>query len=121
MTILAILIGGSIGAISRYGLMTFLSSYGVISTLMINILGSFILGFFIELSSLYGSTSQIFKSFLVIGVLGSFTTFSTFSLDTVTLYQKGAIFHSVAYVVGSTTLSIGALFLGLSFMKLFSS
>lgn len=63
---------------------------------------------------------QEVRAFLTIGFLGAFTTFSTFSLDAVTLYERGEIALSGAYILGSVVLSIAGLFAGLLLVRLVS-
>jgi len=60
------------------------------------------------------------RAFLTIGLLGAFTTFSTFSLDVVTLYRDRTLTIVVSYIVASLVLSIGGLLLGLAAGKVFS-
>ena len=87
---LLVAFGGSIGASTRYFfyLMSktfFSSSYLFINTLIINIIGSFLIGYLIVLIENKSFSQDFLKYFLVIGVLGSFTTFSAFSLETIEL------------------------------------
>ena len=80
-------------------------------------LGSFVLGIIIELSALVWSPSPELRAMLVVGVLGSFTTFSTFSLDVVTLYQRGDYLACGVYIGASVVLSIVALFAGMTAIR----
>ena len=116
-TLLAVAFGGAVGAVARYLTMSVLGlwfgaafPYG---TLIVNTLGSFVLGAIVELSALVWSPSAELRAMLVIGVLGSFTTFSAFSLDAVTLYQRGDYAACGVYVAGSVVLSILGLFAGM--------
>ncbi len=114
---LAIALGGAIGACLRFALSDWmLHLFGrafPFGTLLVNILGSFVIGL------LYGLliTEQIapnpWRIFVGIGVLGAFTTFSTFSMDTVLLLQQGDWFKAVANVVLNVVLCLTLAWLGL--------
>ena len=113
--------GGAIGAIGRYLAM---SAVGAVfghgfpySTLFVNVVGSFVLGAFIEGSAIAWSPSAPVRSLVVIGMLGAFTTFSTFSLDTVTLLTRGETAPAVMYIVASVVVSVAALWAGMSLMR----
>lgn len=115
--ILLVASGGAIGSVSRYlvgMLMTRIFGaafpYG---TLTVNIAGGFLMGLFIELLTRRFDGSSELRLFVAIGILGGFTTFSSFSLDVVLLWQRGAVASAAIYVLASVFLSIGALFLGL--------
>ena len=82
-------------------------------TLTVNVVGGFLMGLFIELLARRFDGSSELQLFVAIGILGGFTTFSSFSLDVVLLWQRGEIGTAAFYVLASVTLSIGALFLGL--------
>jgi len=110
-------LGGAVGAVGRYGVSIFVTSiagfgfpYG---TLCVNIIGSLVLGIFIEVSALAWSPSHEIRTFIVVGVLGSFTTFSMFSLDVVSLMTRGETVPALIYMASSVLLSIGAIWLGL--------
>ena len=119
--LLAIAGGGAVGAVARYLVMT--SVAGVLGgafpwgTLAVNIIGSFVLGALVEVMALVWSVGMEMRAFLVVGMLGAFTTFSTFSLDTVTLYERGAYLGLGAYLSASVVLSVGALFAGLAAVR----
>ena len=113
--------GGAAGAAMRYLVMIAAAHLWGISfpwgTLTVNVLGSFILGVLVEAMALTWSVSEGVRAFLVVGVLGAFTTFSTFSLDVVTLYEKGEWGFAAAYVLASVILSVLALFAGLALAR----
>ena len=67
-----------------------------------------------------GDPSQHWRLFLMTGILGGYTTFSAFSLDTVLLYERGELGLAVVYVLGSVVLSIAGLFAGLALVRHFS-
>lgn len=113
--------GGAAGAVGRYLVMSQVAHwmgdkfpYG---TLAVNVLGSLVLGVLIELFALSWSASQETRALLTVGVLGAFTTFSTFSMDTVLLIERGQTAAAALYIVASVVLSVGALFAGLSIVR----
>ncbi len=115
--IMAIALGGAIGAVGRYlvaGQVLKLVGGGFPwGTVAVNILGSFAMGALIELMALKWSISAELRGFLTMGILGAFTTFSTFSLDVATLSGRGDFLAAAGYVLISVTASILALFAGL--------
>lgn len=84
--------------------------------MVVNILGSFLMGVLVVL--LVRKGGQAPAPFLMTGVLGGFTTFSAFSLDAITLYERGQFAAASGYVVGSVVLSLAGLFAGLSVARL---
>ena len=120
--VLAIALGGAIGAVGRHYVsvaMALLLGHGFPwGTLVVNIVGSFIMGALIETMALVWSPTAEMRALLTVGVLGAFTTFSTFSLDVATLYERGATLVLTAYVIASVAISILALFAGLRLMRL---
>lgn len=116
-----IAIGGALGAVSRF-LLTALSGHWLghgfpYGTIIVNVLGAFVLGALVEVMALTWSPGQDVRAFLVVGLLGSFTTFSAFSLDAVTLLDRGEIVLSAAYIGFSVVLSIVAFYGGLSLFR----
>ena len=115
--LLSVAIGGAVGATARYLLGsqigTWLAAGSPWITLMVNILGSFVLGVFVTLSAFVWSPSVPLRAFIVVGVLGGFTTFSAFSLDVVLLAERGRLETAVLYALASLFLAVGALFAGL--------
>ena len=119
--ILSVAAGGAVGAVARYLVMTatgaLLGSGFPWATLAVNVAGSFILGALVEAMALSWSVGMELRAFLVVGVLGAFTTFSTFSLDVAVLYERGAFAAIAAYIAASVILSVGGLFLGLALVR----
>lgn len=115
--LIAVACGGAIGALGRYGtqalIVRFFGPDFPLGTLTVNILGSALMGFLVHLLLVRGASAEV-RGFILIGCLGALTTFSTFSLDAVTLYERGAVGQAAVYVVASLVLSVGALFGGLS-------
>lgn len=119
--ILAIAGGGALGALGRHyfglaALKLFGASFPY-GTLGVNILGSFLMGIIIVALSHSLEISNEVKAFLTVGFLGSFTTFSTFSLDVVTLWERGETYSALGYVILSVVLSILSLFIGMAIMR----
>ena len=83
------------------------------ATLFINATGSLIMGLAAAWFAFKGDASQHWRLFLTTGILGGYTTFSTFSLDAALLYERGQLGLAAFYVIGSVVLSIGGLFAGL--------
>ncbi len=114
---LAVAIGGAIGAMARHGVsrisMHILGPNFPWGTLSVNIIGSFAMGLLISWFAIKEPTSPALRAFFTVGILGAFTTFSTFSLDVVTLYRDRTIFDAGGYLLASVVLSISGLLLGL--------
>jgi len=113
---LAIAAGGAIGALLRYWMSTFVYSilgrgfpYG---TLVVNVVGSLAMGylFVVFLDRLAGDV--IWRAAILIGVLGAFTTFSTFSIETVNLLENGEHMKAVSNIVLSALLCVAAAWIG---------
>ena len=119
--LLAVALGGALGASGRHlvsrGMVHLLGAGFPWGTLLVNVLGSFLMGVLIEMAALRLELSNEMRAFLFVGVLGGFTTFSTFALDTVSLYERGDLMASFLYVLGSVTLSVAGLFAGLAIMR----
>jgi CrcB protein len=115
--IIAVGVGGGIGAIARY---LFMSACGRLcgtsfpwGTLGVNVIGCFIMGVLVEVMARRWSADQAMRALLTTGFLGGFTTFSTFSLDFAVLVGRGAQLSAALYVVASVALSLLAVFAGL--------
>jgi CrcB protein len=122
--ILAIAAGGAIGSVLRHfagsGAMALLGLAFPYGTLFVNIFGSFLMGVFVGSFAQYGNLSPELRAFLTVGLLGGFTTFSSFSLDVVTLYERGEVAAAILYVALSVILSLAAIFAGLFLMRSFA-
>ncbi len=107
--------GGFIGAILRYWVSAWIQMGGItfpLGTLGVNTIGSFILGFVLYLSEFKGIFSEEARMFLAIGVLGSFTTMSTFSYESLKLLEQNQIMLFLANVVATLVLTLIAVYLG---------
>ncbi len=118
---LAVAAGGAAGSVARYffaGQAVRLLGAGFPwGTLGVNIIGSLAMGLVSGLISARTSLPQEIQLFLGVGLLGGFTTFSAFSLDVIALYERGQFALAAAYSAASFGLSVGALMLGLTFMR----
>ncbi len=88
-----------------------------LATLIINVLGSFLMGVLAEGFALRGAAGHPARLFLTTGVLGGFTTFSTFSLDAISLYQRGEPATAAVYVVVSVAAGLLGLIAGIALMR----
>jgi CrcB protein len=87
------------------------------STLFVNVSGSLAIGLIAGWFALRGQAGQTLRLFLTTGVLGGYTTFSTFALDTALLWERGQVWGTAFYVASSVLLSIGGAFLGLAIIR----
>ena len=115
-TLLFIAVGGSIGAVLRYG-----ASLGVVSimgrgfpygTLFVNVAGSLLIGFLSVIMLDRFNVGPEWRAAIFVGVLGSFTTFSTFSLETLNLLEQGELIAAITNVLLSIVVCLVAVWLG---------
>jgi fluoride exporter len=115
--VLAVALGGALGSLARYFLagtiQSAVSPGFPLGIFVVNISGGFIMGVIVELGALKMTLTPELRAFLTVGVLGGYTTFSTFSLDSALLIERGAWGSAAAYMAGSAILSVLALFCGL--------
>lgn len=105
-------IGGGLGSVARYGLYRAFPGHAfALATLSVNIAGSLVIGLLAAIPALRGGP---WGALLMTGALGGFTTFSTFSLDVVTLWERGQGALALLYVAGSVLLSLLAVMAGLT-------
>jgi len=114
-TLLQVALGGAIGSMLRYltnvGSMRLIGPGYPSGTLIVNILGSFAMGVLVVVLAQKGGMRH--APLLMTGLLGGFTTFSAFSLDAVTLYERGQAATAAGYVAGSVVASLLALVAGI--------
>jgi CrcB protein len=114
-TLLQVALGGAFGASARY--LVNVSTMRLIgpgfpwATLAVNVIGSFLMGALVVILAHKDATRL--APFLMTGVLGGFTTFSAFSLDALTLWERGQTGPAAAYVLGSVIVSLGAILAGM--------
>lgn len=120
-TVIAVAIGGALGSVARYALNVLAENrlgadfpWGI---LIVNVLGSFAIGVLFVLLVERPGLSEAWRAFLMVGFLGGFTTFSTFSLQALELLQTGRYLESAAYVLGSMVLSIIGCLVGILLMR----
>ena len=121
MAFLIVFFGGGIGAAIRHGInvgVTRLLGNGIpYATFFINITGSIIMGLAAGYFAFKSGGSQHWRLFLTTGILGGYTTFSTFSLDAALLYERGEAGLAAVYVIGSVVIAIAGLFAGLALVR----
>ena len=116
-TLLSVAAGGAIGASLRFlagvAVLRAVGQTGFpLTIILVNVVGSFLMGVFVVLAAHRGLTHL--SPFVMTGLLGGFTTFSAFSLEAVTLYERGDVGQAAAYVALSVVLSILGLVAGLA-------
>ncbi|PID35599.1 MAG: fluoride efflux transporter CrcB [Rhodobacterales bacterium] len=115
MNLLQVALGGALGAMARYlttTSVTRLIGHGFpLGTMVANVLGGLAMGALVVILAHRQATH--FAPFLITGLLGGFTTFSAFSLDAVTLFERGQTGAAALYVGASVGLSIAALWAGM--------
>ena len=118
MTVLWVALGGALGSVARYALsgiaVRWLGAGFPYGTLFVNMTGSFTIGLLAALVAADGrpSLGADARAFLLVGVLGGFTTFSSFSLETLNLARSGALAPAMLNVAGSVVLCLGAVSFG---------
>ena len=114
--IFSIAAGGAFGAVGRYVVMArvgaWLGGNFPYSTLAVNVIGSFVLGALVEAMALFWSPGEGMRAFLVVGMMGAFTTFSTFSMDLFSMMEKGNAFGTGVYVTASVLMCVFGYFCG---------
>ena len=119
--VLSIAAGGALGSVLRHfagksAVMLFGAAFPY-GTLFVNVAGSFVMGVFVSLFAHTLNPSQEMRAFLTVGLLGGFTTFSSFSLDVATLYERGQIGTAALYVALSLILSFAGIFAGIFLVR----
>lgn len=114
MNLLLVMIGGFFGTICRFALDEWIQTNNgfPLGTFLINLIGCFILGWFLTFVSQKKKISPDFTLLTGTGFIGSFTTFSTFSVETLNLFQEGLIFMGILYVLATTALGLVLAYLG---------
>ena len=118
VTYLWIALGGALGSMARFGCSSLIAGWFgqtfPLGTLAINVLGSFVIGFFATLTGPDGRllVSGDFRQFVMVGICGGYTTFSSFSLQTLTLAQDGELFRAGLNIAASVVLCLLSVWLG---------
>ena len=120
--LLFIALGGAFGAVCRYGLVNFINQlhhgkfpYG---TMAVNVIGSFVIGIMYVFIAERLSLHPDWRSILIVGFLGAFTTFSTFSLETITLIEHGQLLTAGTYIVSSVLVCLVMTWLAITLTRL---
>lgn len=120
-TIISIALGGAIGAVLRFLLSRFIGNSNMtifpLGTFIVNIIGCFFIGILYTIFDKILVSSE-FRAFLLIGLIGAFTTFSTFVLETFNLFQDKEIFIGLLNVILSNLIGFICLFLGIIIARL---
>ena len=113
--LLIVAAGGALGAVARYGVGRLLPASGwPWPTLTVNVVGGLLMGLLAGwLAFRGGAQAETIRLFVAVGLLGGFTTFSAFSLETALMIEKRQFALATGYVAASVVLSVAALFLGL--------
>ena len=121
INLLVIAIGGALGAMARYA--TGLAASNLLpatfpfATLIVNVTGSFIIGCAYPLIAQASGAKTLYHGLILVGFLGAFTTFSTFSLDTLQLLETGQGIRAVMNVLSNLVLCLAACWLGLTLVR----
>lgn len=116
-TCLVVILGGAIGTLGRYLVSVWalpISRELPWGTILINITGSFVIGFFGTLTLAHGRfpVSENMRLFVMVGICGGYTTFSSFSLQTLDLIRSGAVMRATVNIIASVALCVGAVAIG---------
>ena len=124
MGFLIVFLGGGLGAALRHGVnllsARLLGTGFNYATLFENVSGSVVMGLLVGYFAFKGGVPQHWRLFLTTGILGGYTTFSAFSLDTVLLYERGETALAAFYVLASVGFAVSGLFAGLALVRHFS-
>ncbi|GGD89692.1 putative fluoride ion transporter CrcB [Aureimonas endophytica] len=122
--IVLVALGGAIGSVGRQlvnlGAARLFGPGLPLGTFTVNLVGAFAMGVFIELLARRLGGSAELRVFVATGIIGGFTTFSSFALDTAVLWERGEAATAFAYVAGTLILGFGALFAGLALARHFA-
>jgi CrcB protein len=124
MGFLIVFLGGGLGAALRHGvnlvMARWIGTHFPYATLTENVTGSLVMGLLAGYFAFVGEVPQHWRLFFTTGILGGYTTFSAFSLDSALLYERGEVGLAALYVLLSVGLSIGGLFAGLAIVRHFT-
>lgn len=117
MNILFVAVGGAVGSVLRYLLGTWIQSVSKsidfpFGTLTVNLIGCFVIGFLSQLAEARGAFTSESRALVFVGILGGFTTFSSFGNDTINLLRDGETFNALANVGANVILGLSLVWLG---------
>ena len=119
--VLAVAAGGALGASARYlmgvAIGRWIGHGFPWGTLTVNVLGALAIGLLIGIFTLVWSPGRTMQAFLTVGFLGGLTTFSTFSLDVVTLAERGQYMPAALYIVASVVVCVACVFAGMALAR----
>ena len=119
---LFVALGGALGASCRYGIGVAAAHFGSgqfpWGTFTVNVVGSFVLGVLVALMTFSWSPSAEMRAFVVVGVLGGFTTFSAYSLEVVLLMERDRLPLAAVFMLGTVGLSVIGLFAGMRLTRM---
>lgn len=125
--LLMIAVGGAGGALCRYGLVNLITGLGhsrfipsalPLGTITVNVIGSFLIGIMYVLITEKLALHADWRSIAVVGFLGAFTTFSTFSLEAITLLENGQLLNALVYVGISVVVCVFATWLAMTLTRI---
>ncbi len=121
MNYLLVFLGGGLGTCLRHAVnVTAARLFGTgfpAGTFIINVTGSLVMGLIAGYLAFKGNAAQPWRLFVMTGILGGYTTFSTFSLDSVTLFQRGETVLAALYIAGSVVLGLVGLIAGMAIVR----
>jgi len=121
MELIVVMVGGAIGSglrhLTNVGAMRIAGPNFPFGTLTVNLVGCFLMGVLIAVLARRSGDTQAVRLFFATGVLGGYTTFSAFSLDFATLWERGTMNTALLYAVVSVLGSLAAVFVGLWFVR----
>ncbi|WP_394178398.1 fluoride efflux transporter CrcB [Marinomonas posidonica] len=123
MMYLMIAFGGALGAVSRYGMTKWVNTYWhhhfPFATMMVNLLGCVLMGVAFVVISEKMPSLEPYRPLIIVGFLGAFTTFSTFSLEIVSLIHMQAWLTALSYLLLSCILGVLGLAIGMALTRFF--
>ncbi len=123
MNLSLVFVGGGIGAVARYWMQgmvyRFMNGVFPYGTIAVNILGCFMIGLLMTGMEERFMVNPSLRIFITIGILGGFTTFSSFSFETIALFQDGEIFFGMLNILASVAICLTATYVGVFIGKLF--
>ena len=123
MNLSLVFVGGGIGAVARYWMQgivyRFMSGVFPYGTVVVNVLGCFMIGLLMTGMEERFMVNPSLRIFITIGILGGFTTFSSFSFETIALFQDGEVFFGMLNILASVVICLSATYIGVVIGKLF--
>ncbi|MBL8745671.1 MAG: fluoride efflux transporter CrcB [Phycisphaerae bacterium] len=110
--LLVVALGGSAGALARFGVYLLIHGrggrHGPWATLLVNVIGCLLLGLILGWIARRGGSNELWRTFFTVGVLGAFTTFSTYAGDALRLIHDGRLLEAGAYLLLSMSIGLAA-------------